>query len=96
MGKKCSNNLRPTDNRIWKYRHIQNLSQQEIGQLLAYKTTAPISNWEKGRKIPNLVNAIRLSEILHTTVESLFPGLCAHLKHELEAKEKKMTVKYSH
>ena len=96
MGKKCSHNLRPSDNRIWKYRHIQNLSQQEIGQLLAYKTTAPISNWEKGRKIPNLVNAIRLSEILHTTVEALFPGLYAHLKHELEAKEKKLAVKYSH
>ena len=96
MGEKCSHNLRQADNRIWKYRKIMNLSQQQIGQLLEYKTTSEISNWEKGKKLPNLINAIRLSEILHTSVEALFPGLYAHLKHDLETKEKKLTVKYSH
>ena len=93
MGEKCIHNLKPVDNRIWKYRHIRNLSQQEIGELLSYKTTAPISNWEKGRKIPNLINAIRLSEILHTTVEALFPGLTQALKQELQAKEKLLPLK---
>jgi len=96
MGEKCSHNLRPSDNRIWKYRHIRHLSQQEIGRLLEYKTTAPISNWEKGKKLPNLINAIRLSEILHTTVETLYPGLCAYLQQDLEAKEKRLAARYSH
>lgn len=96
MGEKCFPNLRTSDNRIWKYRHIRHLSQQEIGRLLEYKTTAPISNWEKGKKLPTLVNALRLSEILQTTVETLYPGLCACLKNDLNHKEKRLAAKYSH
>ena len=96
MGEKCIHNLKPVDNRIWKYRHICNLSQQEIGRLLEYKTTSQISNWEKGKKLPTLINAIRLSQILHTTVEVLFPGLVQYLKNEIEAKEKRLEAKYSH
>ena len=96
MGEKCFHNLKPVDNRIWKYRHICNLSQQEIGRLLEYKTTSQISNWEKGKKLPTLINALRLSEILHTTVEALFPGLAQYLKNEIEAKAKRLEAKYSH
>ena len=95
MGEKCFPNLRQVDNRIWQYRQIRHLSQQEIGRLLEYKTTAPISNWEKGKKLPSLINAIRLAEILHSSVEALFPGLTRYLKNEIEAKAKMPATQHS-
>ena len=96
MGEKCSTNLIPADNRIWKYRHIHNLSQQDIGAYFSYKTASTISNWEHGKKIPTLMNALRLSQILHSSVETLFPGLTHYLKSEIEAKEKQLQARASH
>jgi transcriptional regulator with XRE-family HTH domain len=54
---------------------IMDYSQQQLAGFLSYKNASHISEWEKGRKLPTLKNAIRLSHILNTPVESLFPGL---------------------
>ena len=99
MGDKCPANLIPVDNRvnrIWMFRRIHHLSQQKIGELLAYKTPSIISRWEQGKEIPSLVNALRLSQILHSSVESLFPGLTRYLQNEVKRQEKRLTLKASH
>jgi DNA-binding XRE family transcriptional regulator len=96
MGEKSLINLRPTDNRLWQYRHICHMSQKTLGSLLSYKTSSIISRWEQGKEIPSLVNALRLAQILHSSVESLFPGLTRYLQNEIKRREKRLAVKSAH
>jgi transcriptional regulator with XRE-family HTH domain len=92
MGEKCPDKLLPADNRLWQRRHINHLRQKDISVLLSYKTPSIVSRWEQGKEIPSLVNALRLSQILHSSVESLFPGLTRHLGNEIKRREKRLTV----
>ena len=86
MGQEKTHKLKRVNNRIWKYRKMLHLSQRQVSFLLAHKGTSQISKWEKGVKIPNLENALRLSKILKISVEELFSGLVKSLGDEVEGR----------
>ena len=81
---------RRIDNRLWKYRKIINYNQKQIAALLGYEKSSQISNWENGRKLPCLKNALKLAHILEIPVELLFSGLSLDLKEELKANGEKL------
>lgn len=58
-------------NRIKEFRKKKKLSQEDIAKLMKVKQNT-ISHWENDKRIPNVRQAIRLAEILETTVESLY------------------------
>lgn len=58
-------------NKIKEFRKRKNLSQIDISKLLGIKQNT-FSQWETGERTPNVMQAIRLAEILETTVESLY------------------------
>jgi transcriptional regulator with XRE-family HTH domain len=71
---------------------IMDYSQKQLAGFLSYKNASHISDWEHGKKLPTLKNAIRLSHILNAPVESLFPGL---VRDDPKPKGKNLSHKYS-
>lgn len=58
-------------NKIKEYRKKKNISQMKLAEKLQVKQNT-ISQWENEAKIPNVRKAIRLAELLDTTVEELY------------------------
>ncbi len=58
-------------NRIKDFRNKRNLSQADIAKIMNIKQNT-FSQWETGKRIPNILQGIKLAEILETTVESLY------------------------
>lgn len=58
-------------NKIKEFRKKKNLSQSDISRILGIKQNT-FSQWENDIRIPNVKQAIKLADILETTVESLY------------------------
>lgn len=58
-------------NHIKEFRKKKKLSQSDISKILGIKQNT-FSQWETGKRTPNVIQAIKLAEILETTVESLY------------------------
>jgi len=58
-------------NRIKEFRKKKNLSQDDIAKIMKLKQNT-ISQWETGERIPSVIQALRLADILEITVESLY------------------------
>jgi transcriptional regulator with XRE-family HTH domain len=80
----------PQINYIWKYRKKAGLAQKQVAHLLGCTDHTQFSKWERGEKLPNLQNALRLAFILDTPVESLFGDLYRDLSEEVEEKRKSL------
>lgn len=74
-------------NRLDIYRRGMKFSLGHVAHLLGHKTTAALSTYERGRRLPSLVNALRLGIILRTPVEFLFYSLNDTLRKEIRAEE---------
>lgn len=58
-------------NRIKEFRKKKKISQSDISELLGIKQNT-FSQWETDVRVPNVKQALKLAEILETTVESLY------------------------
>lgn len=58
-------------NRIREFRKKKNMSQEQVANEMKLNQHT-ISQWETGERIPNVKKALKLAEILETTVESLY------------------------
>lgn len=58
-------------NRIKEFRKKQKMSQSDISKMLGIKQNT-LSQWETGKRVPNALQALKLAEILETTVEDLY------------------------
>ncbi|MFG6319566.1 MAG: helix-turn-helix domain-containing protein [Clostridia bacterium] len=58
-------------NRIKEFRNKKKLTQTELAKEMNVKQNT-ISDWENRNKMPNIIKAIQLAEILDTTVEELY------------------------
>lgn len=77
-------------NGLWTYRKKKGLSQKRVAFLLGHKTTSQLSNYERGRKLPGLINALKLEIICEMPVGFLFHELYHSLKEDIKAKEEKL------
>ena len=59
-------------NEIQIYRKKKGLTQYELSKLMGL-SAATISYYERGIKQPSLNNALKLSVVLDTSIEKLFP-----------------------
>lgn len=80
---KTKTKVSKVSNLIRLYRRKRHLKLKDIALLMKQKSSAHISHWEKGRKLPNLVNALKLSAILKCPVEILFPDLFNSIRNEV-------------
>lgn len=58
-------------NNIKEFRKKRNLSQNDISKMLGIKQNT-FSQWETGRRKPDILQGIKLAKILNTTVENLY------------------------
>lgn len=58
-------------NKIKEFRKRKNLSQSDIARMLGIKQNT-FSQWETGKRKPDVLQGIKLAKILNTTVESLY------------------------
>lgn len=58
-------------NRVKEFRKKKKLSQKELANIMNVKQNT-ISQWENDMRKPNVQQAIKLADILETTVEDLY------------------------
>lgn len=58
-------------NKIKEFRKNKKISQSDIAKIMEVKQNT-VSQWETGERMPGVVQALRLADILETTVESLY------------------------
>lgn len=70
-------------NNLWVSRRRLRLSQKYVARLLGHASTTMLSKYERGRRPPPLVIAIKLAIVYQIAVEGLFPQLYRELKTEI-------------
>lgn len=70
-------------NQIWMFRRKRGLGQKQVMFLMNLKSAASLSRYERGEKLPNLVNAIKLELALNTPISVLFRGLTEKLQQDM-------------
>jgi transcriptional regulator with XRE-family HTH domain len=83
-------NINTITNSLWTYRKKMGFSQKRAAYFIGLKATNALSRYEHGRKLPNLINALKLEIIYRTPVAFLFAGLYEKLKKEIRGKEEKL------
>lgn len=58
-------------NKIKEFRKKKKMTQTDLANIMNVKQNT-ISQWENGERIPNVLQVLRMSEILETTAESLY------------------------
>jgi transcriptional regulator with XRE-family HTH domain len=81
---------RETVNSLWAFRKKTGLSQKRVAFFLGQNNSSQLSHYERGHKIPGLVNALKLEVIYRTPVAFLFYDLYQSLKKEIRDKEEKL------
>ncbi len=79
-------------NRLDYFRRRMRFSTSHIGHLLGHKDSSTYCDYERGDRLPTLTNAFRLSAILRTPVEFLFPSLYDGLRDEIRAEEERLAA----
>jgi DNA-binding XRE family transcriptional regulator len=62
----------------------------QVAHLLGHKDADTLAEFERGKRLPSLVNALRLGIILRTPVEFLFGELHDDLRDKIRAEEERM------
>lgn len=74
-------------NALRLHRQTLGLTQRQVAALLDLHDTVPVSQWEKGVKLPNSINLIKLSLIYHTVPNELYHELFQDFRETLQVKE---------
>ena len=80
-------------NRLWKYRTRMGFTQRQVAEILGYHSSADLSHYEHGRKVPSLVTALKLEVVYRVPVAFLFPELYHELKDQLRAREERLLTR---
>lgn len=83
-------NQNPHQNRLDYFRLRMRLTTAEVAHLLGHNDTSAFWDYETGRRLPNLINAFRLSIILRVPVEFIFGGLYDDLRNHIRAEEERL------
>jgi transcriptional regulator with XRE-family HTH domain len=74
-------------NTLRLHRQTLGYTQRQVAKMLGLHDTVPISQWERGMKLPNTVNLIKLSVVYHTFPNELYLELFHEFRETIEVKE---------
>lgn len=77
-------------NNLDMYRRRMQFSQEQIAHLLGYKDNSVWSKYERGQRLPSLVNALKLAIVLRVPIEFLFHMLHDDLRDQIRADEERL------
>ena len=84
--------LKHQPNKLDLYRRRMRFSQRHVAHLLGHQDNSGWSDYERGDRLPSLVNALRLAIILRVPVEFLFGALHEELRGQIRAEEERLTA----
>ena len=92
MEGKDKNKIYPSriPNHLWLYRQKRGYSQKEVAFLLGHKSTAHISEYERGRRMPSVKTALKLEIVFSIPLAFLYSDLYAMLKEEIQSRREKL------
>ena len=79
-------------NQIRSYRKKRGLRLRDVANMIGQSSPAHLSHWEKGRKLPSLPNALKLSAAIKCPVEVLFFDQFDQLRKETYDKKQKHNI----
>jgi transcriptional regulator with XRE-family HTH domain len=62
-------------------------TQRQVASLLGLNDTVPLSQWERGRKLPSTVNLIKLCILYEVLPNTIFPDLFNEFRVLIEKTE---------
>ena len=71
------------------YRRRMRFSTPDVAYLLGHQNSKTVADYERGTRLPTLINALKLSAILRTPVEFLFGELYEDLRNGIRAEEER-------
>jgi len=74
-------------NQIRRYRKRRSLRQQDVAKRMGLKFENYVYRWERGSKMPSLINALKLSAALDCPVEILFLEHFDQIRKEMYPKK---------
>ena len=77
-------------NNLDLYRRRMTVSQERLIRLLGHDDSAMWSDWERGKHLPSLANALRLGIIFRIPLEFLFYALHDELRAQIRAEEERL------
>jgi transcriptional regulator with XRE-family HTH domain len=81
---------RSVKNSLWTARNKMGFSQKRVACALGLKRTSVLSRYEHGKRIPGLINALKLEIVYRTPVAFLFSDLYLELKGQIRKKEEQI------
>ncbi len=78
-------------NQIEVYRRRMRFGPKRVAILLGHQDSSVLAHYERGKRLPSLVNALRLSIILRIPVEFLYPALFERLRERIRAEEERLS-----
>ena len=85
---KCTNNLK-------EVRRKRGLLLRDLAKMIGHTTPAHLSHFEKGARLPDLKNALRLSAATKCPVEILFLDLFNQIRNDVYENKKKHKIQYT-
>lgn len=79
-------------NAIRQYRRKRHFKLREVALLMGLKSASHISHWEKGRKLPSLVNCFKLAAVIKCAPEVLFSDLHRQIQSEIHRRKVKYNI----
>lgn len=64
-------------------------TQQQVADIIGYHSRGDVSHYERGRKLPSLVTALKLEIVYRVPIAFLFPDLFHELKEQLRGREER-------
>jgi transcriptional regulator with XRE-family HTH domain len=84
--------LKHIPNKLDLFRRRMRFSQRQVAHLLGHNDNSAWSDYERGDRLPSLVNALRLGIILRVQVEFLFGPLYDELRNQIRAEEEQLAT----
>jgi len=82
--------IRRIKNSLWTARRRMGFSQKRVARVLCLKKTGTLSRYEHGKRIPGLVNALKLEIVYRMPVAFLYGDLYKELKEEIRKREERV------
>lgn len=81
----------PIQNRLRIYRKARGLTQKAAAKIIGLTSPTQISRWERGERLPNLVQALRFSALFRRFVNDIFYDLFDEQRELIVSNEKSVS-----
>ena len=83
---------KPYRTQLKRLRRKAGFTQKQLAKLIGHKTTAHISRYENGKKLPSLVTALKICSALVSIVDVTFGDLTESINREVQKRKERYNL----